>query len=90
MTSPRARFASSQAPATGQSSATLYEDDGISIDGSSTRLAITLDWTPSRIRVALSASGDYPLPYNRMRVFLPQGDTRRVEFAGGDGLALFC
>jgi alpha-glucosidase len=67
----------------GQSTATLYEDDGISIEGESTRLTVALDWTPSRIRVALTASGDYPLPYHRMRVVLPEGETRGVELVGG-------
>jgi alpha-glucosidase len=73
----------------GQSTATLYEDDGISIDGASTRLTITLDWTLSRIRVALTAAGDYPLPYRRMRVVPPDGETRRIELSSGDGVELF-
>jgi alpha-glucosidase len=73
----------------GQSSATVYEDDGISIEGAVTCVTTTLDWTPSHIRVALTARGDYPLPYSRMRVVLPEGETRRVELSSRDGIELF-
>jgi hypothetical protein len=73
----------------GQSSATLYEDDGISIDGALTCVTTTLDWTPSHVRVALTAGGDYPLPYSRMRVVLPEGETRRLELSSVDGIELF-
>ncbi len=74
----------------GRSSATIYEDDGHSIDGAVTRVTITLDWTPSRICVALTARGKYSLPYRRMRVILPVGETRPIELSGGDGVELYC
>ena len=74
----------------GRSTATLHEDDGISIDGASTRLTIALNWTPSRLRVALTVSGAYRLPYCRMRIVLPEGETRRVELMSGDDVELFC
>jgi alpha-glucosidase len=73
----------------GQSSATLYEDDGISIDGALTCVTTTLDWTPSLVRVALTVGGDYPLPYSSMRVVLPKGETRRLELSSDDGIELF-
>ena len=73
----------------GRSTATLYEDDGLSLDGASTCLTITLAWTRARIRVALAARGDYPLPYSRLRVVLPEGETRRVEVSNSGGVELF-
>ena len=49
----------------GASRATLVEDDGISSSAPSTRLTIALSWTASHVRVAVGASGNYPLPYYR-------------------------
>ena len=72
----------------GASSATLVEDDGASIVGASTRVTIALSWTASRVRVAVGASGNYPLPYAEMRVILPEGETRMVELSGADGIGL--
>ncbi len=70
-------------PGTGEgaSSATLVEDDGISLVGASTRVTIALSWTASRVRVAVGASGNYPLPYPEMRVILPEDETRTVELS---------
>jgi alpha-glucosidase len=65
--------------ASGQGSAILYEDDGISADGRVTEVAIGVAWTPLEIEVVVSARGDYPLPYRAMRIVLPPGETRTVR-----------
>ena len=72
----------------GDSSATLYEDDGLSLAGASTRVTIALSWTASRIRIAVEANGTYPLPYSEMRLILPEDETRTVEAAGANGIGL--
>jgi hypothetical protein len=43
-------------------------------------VTITLEWTPRVVRVDAAISGDYALPYRDIRVILPEGDTREVEF----------
>jgi hypothetical protein len=43
-------------------------------------VTITLEWTPGVVRVDAAISGDYALPYRDIRVILPEGDTREVEF----------
>jgi alpha-glucosidase len=72
----------------GASSGELFEDDGVSLAGPSTRVTIALSWTASRVRVAVGASGNYPLPYPEMRVILPEGETRTVELSGAEGIGL--
>jgi alpha-glucosidase len=72
----------------GASCAVLFEDDGISLAGASTRVTIKLSWTASRIRVEAAASGDYPLPYREMRVIPPADETRAVEMSGSNGIGL--
>jgi alpha-glucosidase len=72
----------------GASHAVLFEDDGASLTGPSTRVTIALSWTARRVRVEVEASGDYPLPYSEMRVILPENETRPVELSGADGIAL--
>ena len=72
----------------GASRATLVEDDGISLVGASTRLTIALSWTASHVRVAVGASGNYPLPYTEMRVIPPEDETRTVELSGAEGIGL--
>jgi alpha-glucosidase (family GH31 glycosyl hydrolase) len=64
----------------GRSSAVIYEDDGITLNGPLTKVTITLEWTPRVVRVDAAMSGDYALPYRDIRVILPEGDTREVEF----------
>ena len=51
-------------------------------------MTVALSWTKSAVRVEVEASGDYPLPYSGMRVILPADETRTVELAGADGIAL--
>ena len=54
----------------------------------STRVTIALTWTASRMRLAVGASGNYPLPYQEMRVILPENETRMVELSGAEGIGL--
>jgi alpha-glucosidase len=63
----------------GRSSTILYEDDGISAHGPLTEAAISLAWTPAEIEVVVSIGGDYPLPYRKMRVVLPEGEQRALR-----------
>jgi alpha-glucosidase len=72
----------------GDSSATLFEDDGLSLAGASTRVTIALGWTATRIRIGVEADGTYPLPYSEMRVILPEDETRTVEVSGTTGIGL--
>ena len=72
----------------GASRATLVEDDGISLVGASTRLTIALSWAASHVRVAVGASGNYPLPYTEMRVIPPEDETRTIELSGAEGIGL--
>ena len=72
----------------GSSRATLFEDDGISLAGGSTRVTIALDWTASRVSVAVEADGTYPLPYSEMRVILPENETRTLDVSGANGIGL--
>jgi alpha-glucosidase len=72
----------------GASSAALFEDDGVSLVGASTRVAIALSWTARRVCVEVGASGNYPLPYSEMRVILPEDETRTVELSAADGIEL--
>jgi alpha-glucosidase len=72
----------------GASRATLFEDDGLSLVGASTRVTIALSWTASKVRVGVGVSGNYPLPYSEMRVILPEDETRMVELSGTDGIGL--
>ncbi|RBP02327.1 alpha-glucosidase [Roseiarcus fermentans] len=72
----------------GSSRAVLVEDDGLSLAGPSTRVAVALGWTAKTVRVEVSANGDYRLPCSQMRVILPEDDRRRVELRGVDGIGL--
>jgi alpha-glucosidase len=72
----------------GASRAVLFEDDGISFVGASTSVTIALSWTASRVRVAVEANGNYPLPYSEMRVIVPEDETRTVELSGANGIGL--
>ena len=60
----------------------LIEDDGITLDGPRTRVEITLRWTRDRVSVNARAQGDYKLPWSRMRVTLPLGESRGLELQG--------
>jgi alpha-glucosidase len=63
----------------GQSSAILYEDDGISADGPLTEVTIALGWTPTEIQVSATAHGDYALPYRDIHIILPEQENRILK-----------
>jgi alpha-glucosidase len=73
---------------TGASSAVLFEDDGVSLVGASTRLTVALSWTAGWVRVEVGASGNYPLPSPQMRVILPEDETRAMDLSSADGIGL--
>ena len=75
-------------PGGGASSAALFEDDGISLIGASTRVTIALSWTASRVRIEVGASGNYLLPYREIRVIVPEDETRTVELSGANEIGL--
>ncbi len=72
-------------PGTGAVSFALVEDDGISAAGASTRVAFDLAWTPSAITLAVSAAGDYPLPFERIRVIARQAERRPIALSSAQG-----
>ena len=64
--------------------APLVEDDGLpspALDPRDDRAGLDGE----RVRVEVSASGDYPLPYPGMRVILPGDERRTVELCGRMG-----
>ena len=69
----------------GDSCATLFEDDGLTLAGASTRVTIALSWTASRIHVEVGASGNYPLPYSEMRVIFLRTRRGRWKCPGRRG-----
>jgi hypothetical protein len=64
---------------TGASQMILHEDDGISADGHVTEVSIRVAWTPDEIEVAVSIRGDYRLPYEEMRIVLPERENRPLK-----------
>ena len=64
----------------GTSRFTLIEDDGISIDGAVTRLAITLDWTPDAVVLEIDADGPF---VREIGVSLPLADRRPLTLKPG-------
>ena len=66
----------------GESRFELIEDDGITLGGPRTRVDITLRWTREKVIVAAHARGDYKLPWSRMRVTLPLGESRGLDLQG--------
>ena len=69
----------------GESSFTLYEDDGATLryrDGDYAELRCSLQWSSRAIRVHVRKQGSYDLPYAALRVVLPPGERRRLEVAG--------
>ncbi len=66
----------------GESRFTLIEDDGLTRAGPTTRVNITLRWTPGVVTVSAQATGEYQLPWTRMRVVLPTGESRSLDLQG--------
>jgi alpha-glucosidase len=64
----------------GSSRFTLVEDDGISIAGPTTRLQITLDWTPDTVTLSVDADGPYA---GEIGVSLPLADRRTLMLKPG-------
>jgi alpha-glucosidase len=69
----------------GRSGAGLYQDDGISLEGPVTKVAVTLEWSEAEIRIEAAVSGDYELPYRRFRVVSPEAETRELRRANIGG-----
>jgi alpha-glucosidase len=63
----------------GRSTAVLFEDDGISIDGPLTKVTVKLEWSETKVRLGIAVSGEYALPYEKMRLILPKGEAREIE-----------
>jgi len=75
----------------GNSTFTLYEDDGVTLrhrDGDHAQVTIDMDWNARRIRVRARKSGDFALPYTDIGVVLPAGEGRRLELSGDAAIAL--
>jgi hypothetical protein len=68
----------------GRSTAILYEDDGISVDGPLTLVTLTLEWNETEVRVGAAVSGDHALPYREMRVIPPPGEARAIELTSAE------
>ncbi len=69
-------------PSTGSSRFVLVEDDGITVGGPTTRVVLDMSWTPTEITLAAATDGDHALPYDAIRVVLPQADGRALHLAG--------
>ena len=70
----------------GESTFTLYEDDGITLgyrDGDCAELHCSLSVDASRNpREGTQKQGRYALPYATLRIVVPPGEKRRLELAG--------
>jgi alpha-glucosidase len=73
----------------GASRFTLFEDDGLSAAGATTKVKLELVWSKARIALSARVEGGYELPYKSLRVVLRQGEKRRLQltsFAGAPTL----
>ena len=66
-------------PTEGSSRFVLFEDDGISASGGVTRVTFDLAWTATDVALSASGSGDYRLPYRRIKVIQRRADRRPVR-----------
>jgi alpha-glucosidase len=67
--------------AAGESSFTLYEDDGISLrhrEGEFACLDFRLEWDDHTVRLRLGKRGGYALPYDSVTVAIPAAERRRL------------
>ena len=74
----------------GESTFTVYEDDGLThghSQGQYARIECRLEWTNRSVHVVASKHGDYPLPYRSMRAVAPAAERRRLTVAG-EGIEL--
>jgi len=61
---------------------TLYEDDGATLrhaEGQFAKVDVELSSTARTLTVSARKTGRYALPYDRLRVVLPRGETRAVS-----------
>jgi alpha-glucosidase (family GH31 glycosyl hydrolase) len=72
-------------PGSGSGHFVLFEDDGISAVGATTRVTCDLDWTRTDITLAVRADGDFALPYQHITVVPPRAERRRVTLKAGVG-----
>jgi alpha-glucosidase len=76
----------------GQSSFTLYEDDGLSLrhrEGDFAELDFRLDWDGDTVRLRLAKRSGYTLPYHSITVALPTAERRRLVLESAPGAPLF-
>ena len=72
-------------PGASSSAFTLYEDDGISLgyrDGQYAEVTFEMKTSADEVRVLATATGNYALPYDRIRVVNATGDPRRFVVEG--------
>lgn len=69
----------------GESIYELYEDDGISNDylrNIYSIITVKMISDKKEVRVEISKEGKYELPYNEVRIYLPQGERRKLVING--------
>lgn len=69
----------------GFSSYELFEDDGETQsyrDGNFAKISISMDWDEKNVRVGISKTGKYELPYKTVALHLQDGDNRTVSVNG--------
>jgi alpha-glucosidase len=72
----------------GESSFTLYEDDGLSLrhrEGDFAGLDLRLDWDGNTVRLRLAKRGGFMLPYESITVAIPAADRRRLVLENSAG-----
>jgi len=72
----------------GESSFTLYEDDGLSLrhrEGDLAELDFCLDWDDDAVRLSLAKRGGYALPYDTVTVALPAAERRWLALESAAG-----
>ncbi|RCW55395.1 TIM-barrel domain-containing protein [Halanaerobium sp. ST460_2HS_T2] len=65
----------------GQEEYTLFEDDGESydyLDGEYKKIKLEMDCDPEVIELKISCSGNYELPYSKIRLHFPTAESRDV------------
>ncbi len=72
-------------PTAGSARFVLYEDDGISAAVNATRVTFDLAWSAEDVSLSVSAKGDFPLPYRRVRVIQRRADRRRIRLNTAEG-----
>jgi alpha-glucosidase len=73
----------------GEAHFSLIEDDGISLDyqqGGLTQVHLALKSTLNSIKLQVTVTGNYPLPYSELRLILPANEQRPLIVSGADQL----